>query len=113
MTTSPSASSHASQTPDLSPIHTLHDLFAMRCGSTPEREAYRWFDATSNQWQSFSWGSMHQHVVQWSQAIASLQLERGARIATLLTHSVHAICVDQAGMALGCATVPLHANDNP
>ncbi len=113
MTTSPSASSHASQTPDLSPIHTLHDLFAMRCGSTPEREAYRWFDATCNQWQSFSWGSMHQQVVQWSQAIASLQLERGARIATLLTHSVHAICVDQAGMALGCATVPLHANDNP
>ncbi|MEG2977799.1 MAG: AMP-binding protein, partial [Comamonas sp.] len=43
----------------------------------------------------------------------ALQLARGARIATLLTNSVHAICIDQAGLATACATVPLHANDNP
>ena len=98
---------------DLQSIETLPALFQYRCNATPAREAYRWFDAPSNQWQSFTWGTMQQQVAQWAQAIAQLQLNRGARVATLLTHSVHAICVDQAGIAQGCATVPLHANDNP
>lgn len=98
---------------DLSPIQTLPELFQYRCQATPAAEAYRSFDATSNQWQSFSWAAMQQQVAQWGQAIAQLQLERGARIATLLTNSVHAICTDQAGVAQACVTVPLHANDNP
>ncbi|MFG5778706.1 AMP-dependent synthetase/ligase [Comamonas sp. J-3] len=98
---------------DLSHIQTLPELFQYRCNATPAAEAYRWFDAPANQWQSFSWAAMQQTVAQWGQAIAYLQLERGARIATLLTNSEHAICIDQAGMAQGCATVPLHANDNP
>ncbi|MBB6579880.1 long-chain acyl-CoA synthetase [Comamonas odontotermitis] len=101
------------QMPDLRTIDTLPALFQYRCNTTPAREAYRWFDAPSNQWQSFSWSDMQQAVATWSQAIGNLQLERGARIATLLTHSVHAICIDQAGLAQGCVTVPLHANDNP
>ncbi|MEN5180823.1 long-chain fatty acid--CoA ligase [Comamonas testosteroni] len=100
------------QMPDLRTIDTLPALFQYRCNTTPAREAYRWFDAPSNQWQSFSWSGMQQAVATWSSAIGNLQLERGARIATLLTHSVHAICIDQAGLAQGCVTVPLHANDN-
>ena len=101
------------QMPDLRTIDTLSALFQYRCNTTPTREAYRWFDAPSNQWQSSSWSDMQQAVATWSNAIGRLQLERGARIATLLTHSVHAICIDQAGLAQGCVTVPLHANDNP
>jgi long-chain acyl-CoA synthetase len=99
--------------PELRALSTLPQLFAYRCASTPEREAYRWFDAGNNAWQSFSWGDMQAKVALWGQALQGLQLARGARIATLLTNSVHAICIDQAGMALACATVPLHANDNP
>ncbi len=104
---------------DLQPITTLPELFQYRCQATPAAEAYRWFDAASNQWQSFSWADMQQHVAQWARAVQACQLTggaqgqlQGARIATLLTHSVHAICIDQAGLSLGCATVPLHANDN-
>ncbi len=99
--------------PEFSALSTLPDLFAYRCNNTPEREAYRWFDTATNAWQSFSWADMQTKVALWSQALHGLQLARGARIATLLTHSVHAICIDQAGMAQACATVPLHANDNP
>ena len=98
---------------DLSAVHTLPELFQFRTQASPQTEAYRWFDAASNQWQSFTWGHMHSTVAQWSAAVQACQLARGARIATLLTHSVHAICIDQAGMAQGCVTVPLHANDNP
>ncbi len=99
--------------PELSALTTLPALFAYRCNHSPEREAYRWFDTATDAWQSFSWAEMQAQVARWGQALQGLQLARGARIATLLTHSVHAICIDQAGMAQACATVPLHANDNP
>ncbi|MEG0921430.1 MAG: long-chain fatty acid--CoA ligase [Comamonas sp.] len=108
------------QASDLRDTHTLPELFQYRCNATPTTEAYRWFDAPSNQWQSFSWADMQQTVAQWARAVQASQLAggkdgglRGSRIATLLTHSVHAIAIDQAGLSLGCATVPLHANDNP
>lgn len=99
--------------PDLRALSTLPQLFDYRCRTSPEREAYRQFNLASDTWQSFSWGDMKAKVARWGQAVQALQLERGARIATLLTDSVHAICIDQAGMATACATVPLHANDNP
>jgi len=98
---------------DLRALTTLPELFDYRCRTSPQREAYRWFDTASNAWQSFSWGDMQAKVALWGQAVQALQLARGARIATLLTNSVHAICIDQAGLAAACATVPLHANDNP
>ncbi len=98
---------------DLDAVTTLAELFQFRCQATPQREAYRWFDTASDAWQPHSWAAMHAEVARWTQAVHASQLPAGARIATMLTHSVHAICIDQAALALGKVTVPLHANDNP
>jgi len=98
---------------DLHAVQTLPELLAMRAAQTPNAEAYRECDAATGQWVSLSWAQTHERVQQWSRAIASMQLERGARVAILLPNGFDAMSIDQAALATGCVPVPLHAIDNP
>lgn len=97
----------------LDKVETLGQLLAMRVRETPAGEAYRQFDVASGKWISYSWRQIAATVDAWRQAIDSLQLPHGARIAILLPNSVNAICVDQASLAHGFVPVPMHAIDNP
>ena len=97
----------------LTPLQTLADLFRWRVTQTPDLEAYRQFDESSQQWVSYSWLQTEQKVTQFAQALATLQPERGARIAILLPNGIQAVCIDQAAMRLACVPVPMHALDNP
>lgn len=97
----------------LTPLQTLADLFRWRVTQTPDLEAYRQFDESSQQWVSYSWMQTEQKVTQFAQALATLQPERGARIAILLPNGIQAVCIDQAAMRLACVPVPMHALDNP
>ena len=94
-------------------LQTLADLFRWRVAQTPDLEAYRQFDDATQQWISYSWQQTQQKVQQFAQALATLQPERGARIAILLPNGLHAVCIDQAAMQLACVPVPMHALDNP
>ncbi len=94
-------------------IETLDALFSWRAQASPNAEAYRQFDPLAQQWVSHSWRQMVEQVDLWRAAIAKLGLARGARVAILLPNSVAAICADQAALALGLVTVPMHALDNP
>jgi len=92
---------------------TLNDLFRERVLLTPEREAYRQFDAKSQQWISYSWAQIHQRVLRWRTALKQEDLPTGARIAILVPNSIEHVCMDQAALSLGFVPVPLHVVDNP
>ena len=94
-------------------VRTLPQLFAWRVATTPRAEAYRQFNPESSSWISTSWAEVGARVARWTEALARLDLPRGARIAILLPNGLDAVCIDQAALALACVPVPLHALDNP
>ena len=98
---------------DIAGVHTLPQLLAYRAALTPQSEAYRAFDYTTQDWVSLTWAETTQRVQQWTRGLAALQLPRGARIAILLPNGLYAMCADRAALATGCVPVPLHAIDNP
>lgn len=99
--------------PDIASVQTLPQLLAYRAARTPNSEAYRAFDTTSQAWTSLTWAETAQRVGTWAQALAAMQLPAAARIAILLPNGLNAMCADQATLATGCVPVPLHAIDNP
>ena len=99
--------------PDIASVQTLPQLLAYRAARTPNSEAYRAFDTSSQAWTSLTWAETAQRVGTWAQALAAMQLPAAARIAILLPNGLNAMCADQATLATGCVPVPLHAIDNP
>ena len=98
---------------DLASVQTLPQLLAYRTARTPDAEAYRAFDTSTQAWISLTWNQTAQRVAQWSRAMAAMQLPTAARVAILLPNGLNAMCADQATLATGGVPVPLHAIDNP
>ena len=98
---------------DIASVQTLPQLLAYRAARTPNAEAYRAFDPTTQSWMSLTWEQAAGRIATWTQALVALQLPPAARVAILLPNGLHAMCADQATLATGCAPVPLHAIDNP
>jgi len=94
-------------------VTTLNKLLEARVAATPDVEAYRQFDNASQQWVSYSWKTISQHIDIWRKAIDSLRLPYGSRVAILLPNGTNAVCVDQATLAHGFVPVPMHSIDNP
>jgi len=91
---------------------SLPELWQARVGLTPEREAYRYFDAALGAWVSHSWVDMAARVLRWRRALSSEAVGSGARIGVLLPNGVEHVCADQAELSLGLTPVPLHVVDN-
>ncbi len=96
---------------DSAEAQTLPQLFRRRVGRSPEREAYRQFEASS--WRSYSWNEMGALVARWQLALAGEGLAPGERVAVLLKNSVEWVCFDQAAQSLGLVVVPLYTTDHP
>lgn len=92
---------------------TLCDLFQSRVSLSPAGEAYRQFDAARQVWVRYTWADMQAKVRNWRAALRAEALAPGARIAVLVPNSIEHVCMDQAALALGFVTVPLHVIDNP
>jgi len=90
---------------------TLHGLFVERVRRTPDKEAYRYFDAQRNAWSSFSWRQMRDEVARWQAALAREGLQKGDRVALMLRNCPQWVMFDQAAMSLGLITVPLYTVD--
>src|SRR5271166_5220034 len=103
----------ASADADLGHVGTLKQLFEWRVARTPEREAYRYFDAVSGAWVSITWRDLRRRVARFCAALAGMNLPPGARVAILLPNGVDAVCSDLAALSLGYVPVPMHALDNP
>lgn len=97
----------------ISSARTLPELFQARLALSPERVAYRQYRTGSGQWTNRTWRSIGDDVDRWRKALAGERLPAGARVATLMASSPDYVCVDQAVLSLGLASVPMHATDNP
>jgi len=108
---------------------TLHGLFLERVRRTPDKVAYRHFSSDitpasghesslklrfqQNAWHDLTWREMHGEVARWQAALASLELQRGDRVAIMLRNCPCWIMFDQAALSLGLVVVPLYTEDRP
>ncbi|HEX4858571.1 MAG TPA: long-chain fatty acid--CoA ligase [Usitatibacteraceae bacterium] len=90
---------------------TLADVFALRCRTSPNAEAYREFDAATRQWIGVSWREMSERVARFRAALQREGLQTGDRIAVMLKNSIDWIVADQGAFAHGLVTVPVFVDD--
>jgi long-chain acyl-CoA synthetase len=90
---------------------TLHGLFLERVRRTPDKIAYRYFDARQSVWVDLSWAQMRDQVARWQAALAREGLVKGDRVALMLRNCPQWVMFDQAAMSLGLIVVPLYTVD--
>lgn len=92
---------------------TLAGLFRERVKRSPDKVAYRQFDADSKQWCDTTWKEMATEVARWQDALAKEGLEHGDRVAVLLRNCKEWVTFDQAALGCGLVIVPLYTDDRP
>lgn len=92
---------------------TLSGLFKERVALTPDKPAFRQFDAASESWRSFTWKEIDTEVRRWQAALARENLSPGDRVAIMLRNCAEWVIFDQAALGLGLVTVPLYLDDRP
>lgn len=92
---------------------TLLGLFRCRAERTPEKTAYRQFDAARGSWIDYSWAEMRRKIGAWRLVLAGEGLEAGERVAILHKNSVEWVCFEQAALGLRLVVVPLYHLDTP
>ncbi len=90
---------------------TLSDLFRLRATRTPDKAAYRYYDALNAVWMDVSWREMAKEIVRWEQALHHEKLQPGDRVAIMAKNSRLWVMFDQAALALGLVVVPVYAED--
>lgn len=90
---------------------TLPALFAQRVARTPDAPAYRFYAPKSERWIELSWRDAATRVAAWRSVLAAAGIRPGDRVAIMLRNSPEWLCVDQAVLSLGAATVGLFCND--
>ncbi|MFT5260109.1 MAG: long-chain acyl-CoA synthetase [Saprospiraceae bacterium] len=90
---------------------TLDGLFRARVKRSPNKEAYRFFNDKTHQWQGLSWIEVDAQVRLWQKALTADGLSEGDRVAVMMENCLEWIIFDQAALGLGLVVVPLYAND--
>lgn len=102
--------------PQLVPCNTagtLDRLFRIRCLTSPERVAYRYFDKETKTWPEVSWKEMADLTSRWQQGLQQENLAKGDRVAIQLKNSIEWVAFEQAALGLGLVIVPLYVDDRP
>ena len=100
--------------PQLIPCNTagtLDRLFRIRCLTSPDRIAYRYFDRETKTWPEVSWKEMADLTSRWQQGLKQENLSEGDRVAVQLKNSIEWIAFEQAALGLGLVVVPLYVDD--
>jgi len=96
-----------------SEVHSLAALFDARLLRTPEATACRWFDSTTQDWQSLSWLALDAKAQAIANALATLHLAPGARVALMLDNGPDWVAAEQAIYRLGLVSVGIFVSDTP
>ena len=102
--------------PQLIPCNTagtLDRLFRIRCLTSPDRMAYRYFDRETKTWPEVTWKEMADLTSRWQQGLQQENLDKGDRVAIQLKNSIEWIAFEQAALGLGLVIVPLYVDDRP
>ncbi len=92
---------------------TLNGLFRARFFRTPDAVAYRYYDKEAGDWRESSWQEMATEVARWQNAMRSLGLEEGDRVALSLRNCREWVMFEQAALGLGLIVIPLYTDDRP
>jgi long-chain acyl-CoA synthetase len=90
---------------------TLDGLFKERVRRSPERAAYHYFNATCEEWSSYTWRQMNQFVARWQAALAKESLVPGDRVAVMMRNCPEWVMFEQAALGLGLVVIPLYTDD--
>ena len=90
---------------------TLDGLFKERVRRSPERAAYHYFNATCEEWSSYTWQQMNQFVARWQAALAKESLVPGDRVAVMMKNCPEWVMFEQAALGLGLVVIPLYTDD--
>jgi len=90
---------------------TLDGLFAERVRSTPQDEAYRYFNDQHDAWEAYTWAQMNTQVACWQAALEKENLSPGDRVAIMMRNRPEWVMFDQAAMGLGLVVVPFYVED--
>ena len=90
---------------------TLDRLFRIRCLTSPDRIAYRYFDRETKTWPEVTWKEMADLTSRWQQGLKKENLAEGDRVAVQLKNSIEWIAFEQAALGLGLVVVPLYVDD--
>ena len=102
--------------PQLIPCNTagtLDRLFRIRCLTSPDRVAYRYFDRETKTWLEVTWKDMADLTSRWQQGLQQENLAKGDRVAVQLKNSIEWVAYEQAALGLGLVVVPLYVDDRP
>jgi long-chain acyl-CoA synthetase len=81
--------------------------------ATPDKIAYRHFDAATETWRGRTWAEIGTDVARWRAALAREDFVPGDRVAIMLRNCAEWVMFDQAAFSLGLVTVPLYLDDRP
>ncbi len=100
--------------PQLIPCNTagtLDRLFRIRCLTSPERAAYRYFDRATKTWPQVTWKEMADLSSRYQQGLQQEGLGKGDRVAIQLKNCIEWVAFEQAALGLGLVIVPLYVDD--
>ncbi|MER0171663.1 MAG: long-chain fatty acid--CoA ligase [Nitrosomonas sp.] len=90
---------------------TLDGLFKARVQRTPQKVAYRYFNAVSEEWANYTWEQMNQWVARWQAALMKESLAAGDRVAVMMKNCPEWVMFEQAAIGLGLVVIPLYTDD--
>ncbi|MFN4263721.1 MAG: AMP-dependent synthetase/ligase [Thioalkalivibrionaceae bacterium] len=92
---------------------TIGKVFSERTRLTPERKAYRQYDAATQSWTSSAYRDIAVEAGRWQQAFRRQGLAAGDRVVLMLANSRDWVTFDLAAQGLGLVTVPIYNDDQP
>ncbi|GMQ95406.1 MAG: AMP-dependent synthetase/ligase [Patescibacteria group bacterium] len=92
---------------------TIPAMFHERVRRTPNKIAYRQFDAKDASWKTSTWREIAMEAARWQVALEKEGLKPGDRVALMVGNGINWVIFDQAALGLGLVTVPLYAEDSP
>lgn len=96
---------------EVTPELTIPGMFRERVQRSSGAEAYRQFNNTTEQWESFSWEATRDDVARWQFLLESRRLNAGDRVGIICPNLREWVLLDLAALSLGLVIVPLYNND--
>ena len=93
-------------------VSTISGLFAERVRRSPDKIAYRQYDAAAG-WRAYTWRETAAQAARWRTGFVASGLKRGNRVAILHNNSIEWVCFDIAALGLGLVVIPLGLSDSP
>ncbi len=92
---------------------SLHGLLIERIARSPHGTAYRYFETSRKQWQTYTWTEVGEQVARWQSALIRENLQLGDRVGVMLRNCPQWLFFDQAALSLGLVVVPFYTVDRP